>query len=89
MRLNRVRFWALAILVVFLAAQFHVCIDAAGLKGAAHACQICVSGAWAVVPVQAGLSVPLAVQRLENSPGAQTPELARTESRTPRAPPSV
>jgi hypothetical protein len=89
MRLNRIRFWALAILVVLLAAQFHVCVDAAGLKGAAHACQICVSGAWADVPVQTGLSIPLAVQRLENSSRTQTPKLARTESRTPRAPPSV
>lgn len=89
MQLNRVRFLALAILVVFLAAQFHVCMDAARLSGAVHACQICVSGAWAIVPVHAGLSVALAVQPLEELFSARTPGLERFESRTSRAPPSV
>ncbi len=89
MQLNRARFLALAILVAFLAAQFHVCMDTPGFGGAVHACQICASGTWAILPIHSSLSVALAVQPLEKSSFPLTPGLERAESRTPRAPPSV
>ncbi len=89
MQRNRVHFWALAVLLVFLAAQFHVCMDMAGSIGAAHACQICISGAWAILPVHASLSVALPIQPFEKSSSPRTPQLERPESRIPRAPPSV
>jgi hypothetical protein len=89
MQRKRVYVWAVAILVAFLAAQFHVCMDTPGFGGAVHACQICASGTWAILPIHSSLSVALAVQPLEKPSFPLAPGLERAESRTPRAPPSV
>jgi len=52
-------------------------------------CAVCAFVAWSIVPIQAALSVALAVQPLEKSSFPLGPGLERIESRTPRAPPSV
>ena len=89
MHRNTIRLLTLAIVVVLAAAQFHVCMDATGTSGPAHVCQICVSGALAIIPVHTDLSVALVVQPLEESLFTRTPGLERTEFRTTRAPPSA
>ena len=81
------RLWALAVLVVLLAAQVHVWVEARPAQATGHTCQICVAGVWAIVSPSPGLTVTLGTTLLETVPPQAHEKNQRTETSAPRAPP--
>jgi hypothetical protein len=64
-------------------------LDLCPKGGDCPGCAVCAFVAWAILPVRAAFRIALAFQPLEKSSFPLAPGLERTESRTPRAPPSV
>ena len=83
------RLWALAIIVFLIAAQVHVWTESSPARVSSHACQVCVSGGWAIVSGGLGLEVNLRVLRLEAAPPQALAKHHRSEASAPRAPPQA
>ncbi len=81
------RFWALAILFILIAAQVHLWLEGGPAHSTAHACKVCISGAWAIVSQSHGMEVRLLTLRLEAEPAHPTAKTQRVEASSPRAPP--
>ncbi len=77
----------LAILLILIAAQVHVCVEAGPLWASNHACQLCVSGVWAILSAHPSLSVTLVSLPLEVERPQSRAESLQIESSAPRAPP--
>jgi ectoine hydroxylase-related dioxygenase (phytanoyl-CoA dioxygenase family) len=84
-----IRFWALAVLVFFIAAQLHVWVEAGPAQASGHRCQVCISGAWAIVDARLGLVVALRTLRLEAGPTQFVAKSQRIKASAPRAPPNA
>src|SRR2546425_11001943 len=84
---SKLRCVALLLGVIFLAAQFHACVDYQSGPSGSHICPICTPGAWAV-PAPA-IAAPAAghVARLEVSRLCTSAPTAIPRSTSPRAPP--
>lgn len=81
------RFWALAVLVVLLAAQVHVWVEASPARAPRHTCQVCVAGVWAEVSPGPGLAVTQCTTPLEAAPPQASEKIQPPEASAPRAPP--
>jgi len=87
MRRPPMRFWALAILLILIAAQVHVWMEGGPVQSSGHACKVCISGAWAILSQDTGMDVKLLALRLEAEPARAFAKSQRVESSSPRAPP--
>jgi hypothetical protein len=81
------RLWALAVLVVLLAAQVHVWVEASPAQASGHTCQVCIAGVWAVVSPSPGLAMSVRAMPLDADPPQASEKNQRTEASAPRAPP--
>ncbi len=81
------RFCALAIVLFLIAAHLHVWVEASPARAPGHACEVCISGGWAIVSARPGLEVTLRTLRLEAEPPQVMARSQRTEASAPRAPP--
>jgi len=83
------RLIVIAAVLSLVLAQVGACLDVCPKGDDCPGCPLCAFVAFAIVPVEAALSVAPAVQPLEKSSFPLAPGLERAESRTSRAPPSV
>jgi hypothetical protein len=81
------RFWALAILVFLIAAQFHVWVENGAAPARGHSCRACISLGWAIVSAPPGLDVVLWALRMEAESPGTIARHQRSETSVPRAPP--
>jgi len=81
------RFCALAILLFLIAAHLHVWVEARPARACGHACEVCISGGWAIVSAGPGLGLTLRAFRFEAEPPQVMARSQRTEASAPRAPP--
>lgn len=82
-----IRLFALALLVLVVVAQAHVWLESSPARTPGHSCQVCVTGAVAILSVAPELSIALAALRLETEAPRATPGRLETEASAPRAPP--
>ena len=87
MRRFSTRVCALAILVFLIVAQVHAWVEAGPARNAGHACQFCVSGAWAIVSATPALALNLLSLRLQAEPPHARAKNQQAEASAPRAPP--
>ncbi len=85
---NSLRLWAVAILLVLVAAQAHAWVEvhAPGTPDH-HACQLCVTGGVAIVSASASLELALRAFPLEVKLAQPRSKNRQTEATAPRAPP--
>ena len=84
---NKLRFCALLLGIVFLAAQFHFCADLNPGPGSSHPCQLCSTAGTAITTQTIHLSVIPIVNRLEVAAVILSPSLEVSRATSPRAPP--
>ena len=87
--INKVRFCALLLGIVFLAAQMHFCADLNSEPAGSHPCQLCSTAGTAVTPQAISLSVAPTVRRLEVFALLVAPSVEITRATSPRAPPTL
>ena len=88
-QIQRLRLLALFLGIVFLAAQFHTCVDVTSGPAGSHICPICsVAGAMVVTQSPAITTIPV-LNRLEISVKPVLLSLALPRAISPRAPPSL
>ncbi|HKW56013.1 MAG TPA: hypothetical protein VJN42_01535 [Candidatus Acidoferrum sp.] len=87
--INKVRFCALLLGMVFLAAQFHFCADLNSGPVGSHPCQLCSTAGAAVAPSAISLAVIPVVHRLEVLVPIFAPALEVSRATSPRAPPAL
>jgi hypothetical protein len=86
---KKLRYCALLLGIIFLAAQFHFCSDLNSGPGSSHPCQLC-SAAGSVVATEAlELSVVPVVHSLETISTVLSPSVELARSTSPRAPPAL
>lgn len=83
------RFLALAILFFVVAAQMHVWVESGPVRASGHACQVCVSGGWAIISAGPNLDLSLRMFCLETERPQRSAKTQQTEASAPRAPPSA
>ncbi len=81
------RVCALAVLFLLIAAQVHVILELGPAQGPRHACEFCVSGAWAIVSVSPALEVALQELRRLSEPAAKRVPVRSADTAAARAPP--
>jgi len=86
---NKVKFFALLLGLIFLAAQFHFCADLSALNSSGHFCPFCSTAGAAVathVPLlgSAPATVRLEVRLAETAVSSEV-----APSTSPRAPPAI
>lgn len=81
------RFFAVAILAVFVLAQTHFCVDPNSVGGS-HLCQICTSVGSVLLPHLSGIGMALAAGPLQRFLPFGLTSFDRVEDQSPRAPPS-
>ena len=85
---KRLKFLALFLGIVFLAAQFHMCADLTPGPSNPHMCPICsVAGSMVITQSPAITTIPL-VNRLEVSVAPVFLSFALPRAVSPRAPPA-
>ena len=84
---NRIRFGALLLGMIFLAAQFHFCADLNSGPGSSHPCQLCSAAGSAVTTPTLHLAIVPVVDRLEVFAVILSPSVELPRSTSPRAPP--
>jgi hypothetical protein len=83
------RAWALVAIVVLLAAQAHVCLDAAQPRPSGHFCLLCHSGAWAIVSAHPVLELSFHIVGFKAEPPRLGAKDNRAAASSPRAPPQA
>jgi hypothetical protein len=87
--LRRLQLLALFLGIIFLAAQFHTCVDLTPGPTSTHMCPVCsVAGAMVVTQSPAITTIPL-VNRLEVSVAPVYLSFALPRAVSPRAPPAL
>jgi hypothetical protein len=86
---SRIRFCALLLGIIFLAAQFHFCADLTSGPGSSHPCQLCSTAGSAIAPPALTLAVVPVVNRLELLAKTLSPSVELPRYTSPRAPPSL
>lgn len=87
--INKLRFCALLLGIVFLAAQMHFCADLNAGPAGSHPCQLCSTAGTAVTPQAISLSVVPTVRRLEVLALVAAPLFEFARATSPRAPPTL
>lgn len=87
--INKMRFCALLLGIVFLAAQFHFCADLKSGPGGSHPCQLCSTAGTAITPQAISLSVVPTVRPLEVFALVLAPSIEVSRATSPRAPPAL
>ncbi len=86
---HRVRFGALLLGMIFLAAQFHFCADLNSGLGTSHPCQLCSAAASAIATQTPHLAIVPVADRLEVFVAILAPSVELPRTTSPRAPPAV
>lgn len=86
---NRLRFCALLLGIIFLAAQFHFCADLNAGPGGSHPCQLCSTAGSAITTQTLDLAIAPVVDRLEVFVTILSPSVAVPRATAPRAPPAL
>jgi hypothetical protein len=86
---HRIRFGALLLGMIFLAAQFHYCEDLNSGPASSHPCQLCSTAGSAVATRTLHLAIVPLVDRLEIFVAIFSPSVALPRTTSPRAPPSL
>jgi len=86
---NRLRFCALLLGIIFLAAQFHFCADLNSGPAGSHPCQLCSTAGSAVATQTLTLAVVPVLGRLEVFAKLLTPSMEASRATSPRAPPAL
>lgn len=89
MKDRRIRAIGLLLGAIFLAGQFHTCVDLATAAPALHICPICLSGAWALPAHSLDVSVVWVERWIEVSSRTRTPDLTPAHAIASRAPPAA
>jgi len=85
---NKLRWCALLLGIVFLAAQFHFCSDINGAQaGSSHPCQLCSTAGSAITTSTVSLSVIPLIHRLELGALVVVESVDSSRATSPRAPP--
>jgi hypothetical protein len=85
---HKLRWCALLLGIVFLAAQFHFCSDInSSQPGSSHPCQLCSTAGSAITPSTVSLSVIPLVRRLEIGVAFIVESADSFRATSPRAPP--
>lgn len=87
MRRLPIRVWALAVLVILMAAQLHVWVESGPGQASGHSCRVCISLGWAIVSARPGLEVSLWALRLQAEPQQVIAKHQLSKASAPRAPP--
>jgi hypothetical protein len=75
--------------IILLAAQGHICLDATQGKTAGHACLLCHYGAWAIVSAVPAIELSFQVEGLKADSARLSAKDARATTSSPRAPPQA
>jgi hypothetical protein len=83
------RIGVILILVVLLAAQGHICLDATQGKTAGHVCLLCHYGAWAIISAVPAIEFSFHIVGLNADSARLSAKDARATASSPRAPPQA
>lgn len=86
---NRLRFCAVLLGVIFLAAQFHFCADLNAGPAGSHPCQLCSAAGSAVTTQTLHLAIVPVVDRVEAFVAILSPSVELPRTTSPRAPPAL
>jgi len=86
---KKLRYCALLLGIIFLAAQFHFCSDLNSGPGSSHPCQLCSAAGSVVTTGALDLAVVPVVHRLESVRLVLSPSVEVARSTSPRAPPAL
>jgi hypothetical protein len=86
---RKVRFLALLLGIVFLAAQFHFCADLTSGPSSSHICPVCSTTGSVVAPVAPSIALVAVANRLEIFPLSSFFSAALPRAVSARAPPSL
>ncbi|MGB8660836.1 MAG: hypothetical protein WCD34_10470, partial [Candidatus Acidiferrum sp.] len=84
---NKIRFGALLLGMIFLAAQFHYCADLNAGSAGSHPCQLCSTAGSIVTTRTLHLAVVPVVDRLEVFVAVLSPSVELPRTTSPRGPP--
>jgi hypothetical protein len=88
-KISRIRFLALLLGIVFLAAQFHFCADLTSDPYSLHICPFCTVAGSAILMRPPSIAIMPIVSRLERTAVVFDISYAVPRATSPRAPPSA
>ncbi|MGH9743568.1 MAG: hypothetical protein ACRD51_14580 [Candidatus Acidiferrum sp.] len=86
---RRIRFGAVLLGMIFLAAQFHYCADLNAGPAGSHPCQLCSTAGSAIAPPTLNLAIVPVVNCIEVFVAVLSPSVELPRITSPRAPPAL